>query len=171
MQEQLSEHPTGYEYLDNHEHYAFSRVGDAIRRLWYWRQHGTDDHFVNHTKSKHDRAGRHLAVNHGRARKLESFLGPVVQAPYALFKTVLFQGTYKEYVVPASKENFFTNVIRYAVFSISCYLYAPKPFAVNTQLSDADTTNDESVDGAQIKVLRLDSTKMCFPASKLPTRP
>jgi hypothetical protein len=88
MVEILQKTTTGYRLLDDPERYAFSKVGDALRRLWHRKANGTDEHFVNHTKSHLDLAAKHAPVSHGRVRRLsEGFFGAVAPAPYALFDT------------------------------------------------------------------------------------
>jgi len=170
----LEGHPTGYAFLDDHRRFGFSQVGDAIRRVWHRKVNGTDQPFVDHVNSKEDKAGKHHPPSHGRLRRLsESFLGPVVRVPYTLFDTVLFRGTHRQYATAASRENVFVAAIRYLVYStIGCYLVKPKEFAVSTQSDDLNNPG-QSVDGARLKVLRVDATRVCFPAIPLvvPTLP
>ena len=60
MHEILHAHPTGYSFLDDHERFAFSKVGDAIRRMWYRRQNGTDA--TLDIRDPMPIAGKHLPV-------------------------------------------------------------------------------------------------------------
>ena len=175
MKDILHSHQTGYSLLDDHTKFGFSKVGDAIRRLWHRKTNGSDVGFVEHTRSKDDRAGKHVPEGRGHhvRRLAESFLGPVVRAPYALFDTVLFRGTYREYVAPRATENIFVSALRYVVFStVGCYLVKPSEFAVSSQNDDPENPG-AATDGAQIKVLRVDSARFCFPAIPfvIPTLP
>jgi len=164
MTEILSRTKTGYHLLDS-DTFAFSRVGDALRRLWHRRVNKTDEHFVNFTRSTHDHAGRHNPAKHGRARRLgESFLGPAVAAPYALFDTVVGTGSATPNVVPETGEDIFTATIRWIVFStVGCYLVKPQKNAVTSALGSAATPGEGS-DGEELKVLRPDDSRVCFPA-------
>jgi hypothetical protein len=168
MHEILRKHPTGYSFFDNHEKFAFSKVGDALRRMWHRRVNGTDAHFVNHTRSHADHAGKHAPERHGRLRRLsEGFLGPVVAAPYALFDTVLY-GTVSSgagaVTVPETGEDIFTAAIRYLVYgTIGCYLTEPTLTPSSTSIENPNDPS-EGADGDTLKVFRPDSTFLCFPA-------
>jgi len=168
MHEILRKHPTGYSFLDNHETFAFSKVGDALRRLWHRRVNGTDAHFVNHTRSHYDHAGKHAPERHGRLRRLsEGFLGPVVAAPYALFDTVLY-GTVASgagaVTVPETGEDIFTAAIRYVVYgTIGCYLTQPSLSSSSTSIENPDDPS-EGADGDTLKVFKPDDSFLCFPA-------
>jgi hypothetical protein len=176
MKEILGHNPTGYSWLDDHTRYGFSKVGDAFRRMWHRKTNGTDQGHVDHVKSKNDHAGSHHPEKHGRARRLaESFLGPVVAAPYAFWDTRLFKGTFKEIKVEPKpdQDNVFVSLLRYIVFStVGCYLTEPKVQVVSTQKSSDDDPS-ETVDGTKLKVLKPDDQWMCFPAIPwaLPTLP
>jgi len=167
MKEILEHHPTGYSWLDDHARYGFTKVGDAFRRMWHRKTNGTDAGHVEHVKSKSDHAGTHHPERHGRVRRLaESFLGPAVSAPYALWDTVLFPGTFNQITVEAkpTQDNIFVAALRYVVFStVGCYLTEPNVQVVGTQKSN-DGDGSETVDGSKLKVLRPDDTWMCFPA-------
>ena len=168
MHEILNKHPTGYSFFDNHDKFAFSKVGDAVRRLWHRRVNGTDAHFVNHTKSHADHAGKHTPERHGRLRRLsEGFLGPVVAAPYALFDTVLY-GTIADgaqaTTAPETGEDIFTATLRYVVYgTIGCYLTEPTLVPVGTSVENPDDPS-EAADGDTLKVFRPDESYLCFPA-------
>jgi hypothetical protein len=168
MHELLRKHPTGYSFFDNHEKFAFSKVGDALRRLWHRRVNGTDAHFVNHTRSHSDHAGTHTPARHGRLRRLsEGFLGPVVAAPYALFDTVLY-GTVSSgagaVTVPETGEDIFTAAVRYLVYgTIGCYLTQPTLTPSSTSTENPDDPS-EGADGETLKVFRPDDSFLCFPA-------
>jgi hypothetical protein len=170
MKEILEHHPTGYSWLDDHARYGFTKVGDAFRRMWHRKTNGTDAGHVQHVKSNNDRAGSHHPEKHGRVRRLaESFLGPAVSAPYALWDTKLFPGTFNEITVEAkpTQDNIFVAALRYIVFStVGCYLTEPKVQVVGSQKS-SDTDGSETGDGTKLKVLRPDDTWMCFPAIPL----
>lgn len=165
MSQILSDHPTGYAVFDDHRKFAFSSVGDALRRLWHRRINGTDAHFVTHTRSHLDRAGRHAPENHGRLRRLsEGFLGPVVAAPYAIADTVLFSSTTSSTTVKSTNEDIFTAAIRYLVYStIGCYLVEPQLTPVSTSIDNPDDPS-EAADGDTLKVFRPGDTFLCFPA-------
>lgn len=164
MGEILRAHPTGYSILDDHERFAFSSVGDALRRMWHRRVNGTDTHFVGHTRSHTDHAGKHAPEKHGRLRRLaEGFLGPVVAAPYAFVDTVVY-GTSSVASMPKTGEDVFTAAIRYLVYgTIGCYLTEPQYAPVSTSI---DNPNDpsEAADGDTLKVFRPGETYLCFPA-------
>jgi hypothetical protein len=166
MQEILEHTPSGYAWLDDHRRYGFTKLGDALRRVWHRKTNGTDAGHVAHVTSTNDHAGAHHPETHGRARRLvESFLGPVVAAPYALWDTRLFQGTFNEIRVDAKpdQDNVFVAFLRYIVFStIGCYLTEPSEQPVVTQKSSADNPS-EATDGTTLKVLRPDDSWMCFP--------
>ena len=144
--------------------------------MWLRKTNGTDAGHVEHVKSGHNHAGAHHPENHGRVRRLaESFLGPAVTAPYALWDTVLFPGSFNQITVEAkpTQDNIFVAALRYVVFStIGCYLTEPKVQVVDTQKS-SDDDGSETVDGTKLKVLRPDDSWMCFPAIPvmLPTMP
>jgi len=165
MRTVLETHATGYKILDDHTTFAFSKVGDSIRRMWHRKVNGTDEGFLTHTASSNDNAGRHHPPQHGRVRRLaESFLGPVVAVPYAIVDSVLFRGTFREYTVSPTAEPFYTAILRYAIFStVGCYLVKPKEFGVSTQIGEPSNPG-QSVDGANLKVLRVDAARVCFPA-------
>ena len=168
MHEILHKHPTGYSFLDNHEKFAFSKVGDALRRMWHRRVNGTDWHFVNHTKSHADHAGKHAPERHGRLRRLsEGFLGPVVAAPYALFDTVLYgtvAGGAQATTARETGEDIFTATMRYVVYgTIGCYFTEPTFVPVETSVENPDDPS-EAADGDTLKVFRADESYLCFPA-------
>ena len=167
MQEILETHPTGYAFFDDHTRYAFSKVGDAFRRMWLRKTNGTDAGHVEHVNSNNDHAGRHHPTSHGRVRRLaESFLGPAVAAPYALWDTILFQGTSDEIKVTPSPDqgNIFTAVLRYIVFStVGCYFTKPKAQTVGSQKTDGENPS-QSTDGSELKVLKPSVEWMCFPS-------
>jgi len=166
MNEILRAHPTGYAVLDDHERFAFSRFGDALRRMWHRRVNGTDAHFVNHTRSHLDHAGKHSPERHGRLRRLsEGFLGPVLAAPYAFADTVVY-GSSGSISVPSTKEDVFTATIRYVVYStIGCYLTEPQYTVASTSISNPDDPTEGS-DGDTLKVFRPGDTYLCFPGPK-----
>jgi hypothetical protein len=164
MNEILRAHPTGYAVLDDHERFAFSRFGDALRRMWHRRVNGTDAHFVNHTRSHLDHAGKHSPERHGRMRRLsEGFLGPVLAAPYAFADTVVY-GSSRSITVPSTKEDVFTAAIRYLVYgTIGCYLTEPQYTVASTSISNPEDPT-EGADGSTLKVFRPGDTYLCFPA-------
>jgi hypothetical protein len=166
MNEILRAHPTGYAVLDDHERFAFSRFGDALRRMWHRRVNGTDAHFVNHTRSHLDHAGKHSPERHGRLRRLsEGFLGPVLAAPYAFVDTVVY-GSSRSISVPSTKEDVFTAAIRYLVYgTIGCYLTEPQYTVASTSISNPDDPTEGS-DGDTLKVFRPGDTYLCFPGPK-----
>ena len=168
MHELLNKHPTGYSLFDNHETFAFSKFGDAIRRVWHRRVNGTDAHFVNHTKSHTDHAGKHAPARHGRLRRLsEGLLGPVVAAPYAVFDTVLYgtvAGGAQATTAVETGEDIFTAAVRYAVYStVGCYLTEPVLAPTATSIDNPDDAS-EGADGDTLKVFRPDDSFLCFPA-------
>ena len=165
MSQILGDHPTGYAVFDDHRKFAFSSVGDALRRLWHRRVNGSDAHFVAHTKSHTDRAGKHAPENHGRLRRMsEGFLGPVVAAPYAIADTVLFSSTTSSTTVKSTNEDIFTAAIRYLVYStIGCYLVEPQLTPVSTSIDNPEDPS-EAADGDTLKVFRPGDTYLCFPA-------
>jgi hypothetical protein len=142
-------------------------VGDAIRRMWHRRVNGTDAHFVDHTRSHSDHAGKHTPEHHGHLRRLsEGFLGPVVAAPYAFFDTAIYgsAGTSATTGVPRTDEDVFTAAIRYIVYStIGCYLTEPQYAVVSTSIDNPDDPS-EAADGDTLKVFRPGETYLCFPA-------
>ena len=169
MREILDTHPTGYTLLDDHDRFSFSKVGDALRRLWHRRVNKTDRHFVDHVNSEHDHAGKHAPERHGRLRRLsEGFLGPVVAAPYSLFDTVLYGtaggGASESVTIPETGEDIFTAAIRYIVYgTIGCYLVSPKRNPVTSGIDNPEDAS-EGADGEALKVFRPDDTFLCFPA-------
>jgi hypothetical protein len=164
MHEILDKHPTNYVHFDSPQHFSFSAVGDAIRRLWHRRHNGTDAHFVNHTKSHEDRAGRHRPEQGRRVRRLaDGLFGPVAKLPYSLFDITLNKGTHTEYKVEGWAEPVWTATLRYIVYStVGCYLQAPQARGVNSQ--QGAEGGGKSNDGIDLKVLRPDEGKLCFPA-------
>ena len=163
---------TGYKLLDDVDRFGFSKVGDALRRIWYRKNNGSDAVFVNHTRSHHDHAGRHSPMRHGRARRLDGFLGPAVAAPFALWDSTLYAGRDPAVGVDESKSNLFTAVIRYFVYGLGCYLTPPKESTVSSAITDPGDPSIGS-DGERLKTLRPDPIRLCFPAIPVlvPTMP
>jgi len=167
MEEILQSTATGYHVLDSADSYAFSKVGDALRRLWHRKVNGTDEHFVNHTKSHVDRAAKHAPASHGRMRRLsEGFFGPVVSAPFAIWDTTLYAGRTPAPIARQSKDNVVVALLRWLIYgTVGCYGVKPQANPVSSSLGSNKPVG-ESDDGESMKVLRPPDERICFPVSK-----
>ena len=167
MNEILKAHPTGYQRMDDPNRFSFSKVGDALRRLWYAKQNGTYQTFKAFTKSKHDVAGKHEPKHLGRAsRRLEVAIGAVIEAPFTISRTRIFTSTSQVEEVKPSDKNIFDAAFRYIESIVNCYLVKPEARPVKSALGSDEPTGKSS-DGEALKVLRSDDDYLCFPASKI----
>lgn len=164
MNEILKAHPTGYTRMDDPHRFSFSRVGDALRRLWYAKTNNTYEHFKKFAHSKHDVAGRHEPKHLGKAsRRLEAALGSVIEAPFTITRTRLFTSTSQVEEVSPSLANPFDAAYRYIISIVNCYLVKPEPRPVQSALGSNEPVG-ESTDGTALKVLRTSDDRLCFPA-------
>ena len=108
----LKAQPTGWAWLDHPRYSQPTAVGDALRRLLYRRQNGTDPPW--HNASLRDRVDHRLGGAASHARRLgEAIIQGTVAAPFAFADTLLPSGV----IMPKSDISFWDSLLRYIVQS------------------------------------------------------
>ena len=153
--------PTGYRYLDDAHRSSPSIAGDAVRRVLYRKETGTDPPW--HEPAVLSRVRRRMNERpdggEGRGSHLRqlgvAFFEATVAAPFAFVDTLMPSGV----TVKESEITFWEATLRYIVSStVGCYFVAPVREQSNTQ-------GDEGTqDGDRMFVMRPSEEKLCFPA-------
>ena len=157
----VKQQPTGYHYLDDAHHSSPSIAGDAVRRVLYRKETGTDPPW--HESSTLGRVHRRMSERpdggEGRGNHLRrlgvAFFEATVAAPFAFVDTLMPSGV----TVKHSEISFWEATLRYIVSStVGCYFVAPVKETPSTQ-------GDEGTqDGDRMFVMRPSEEKLCFPA-------
>jgi len=157
----VKQQPTGYHYLDSAHHSSPSIAGDAVRRVLYRKETGTDPpwHEPSVLNRVHRRMSERTDGGEGRGNHLRrlgvAFFEATVAAPFAFVDMLMPTGV----TVKQSEISFWEAILRYVVSStVGCYFVAP----VKEQ---SETQGDEGTqDGDRMFVMRPSAEKLCFPA-------